>query len=144
MLKKKKYILDAEVEFDFAMIAVSSHQKDYKFCWSVNNTCHFKLKKEDDLQLDVISSTAKIPFSFYSYTNEKTENKYLLITNKNQGHYVLPELKPADFLIVIKGLYNQEMIAQLINDLKTIPSVAAAFEVAVNNLSNKQSLYFLS
>jgi hypothetical protein len=45
MAAKKKHTLSFELEFDFEVIGISCHQKDFKLCWSINETTGWELKK---------------------------------------------------------------------------------------------------
>lgn len=143
LARKKKHVLHLEIEIDFAIIAISSHQKDFKLSWSINSSNNWKLKKEEDVFIVPKTSTAQVPFSLYSYFDEEIGCEFLLIVNKHRGHQILPEIKGADYLLILRGAYNQELIAHTIEQLKSTLHVLTAFEVDPNKIVNKQNLYFL-
>ena len=143
MARKKKHVLHLEIEIDFAIIGLSSHQKDFKLSWSINKHNEWQLKKEDDVLIETKTSTAKIPFALFSYVNEELGCEFLLLENKHLGHQVLPEIKGADYLIILRGAYSNQLIQETLNKLKTNPLVITAFEVEENKIVNKQNLYFL-
>lgn len=143
MTKKKRHFLQFDIEIDFALIAISSHQKGFKLCWSINNSCKLKLKRTDDVWVELKSSTAKVPFATYSFFNPETELEYLLIENRNQGYNLLPEIKAADYFLILKGMYNANMVNELLEELKNNPYILTFFEVNTSQLINKQHLYFL-
>lgn len=143
MARKKKHVLHLEIEIDFAIIGLSSHQKDFKLSWSINKYNEWQLKKEEDVLVETKSSTSKIPFSLYSFNNEELGCEFLLLENKHQGHQVLPEIKGADFLVILRGAYTQSLISETLEKLKANPMILTAFEVEENKIVNKQNLYFL-
>ena len=42
-----KYTLEEEYEYDFRLIGISCHEKDYRICWGLNNRLHLSLAKEE-------------------------------------------------------------------------------------------------
>ena len=44
-----KLTLEIENEFDFSLLGISCHAKDYRISWALNNSLNIKLKKEDDI-----------------------------------------------------------------------------------------------
>lgn len=143
MARKKKHVLSLEIEIDFAVIGLSSHQKDFKLSWSINKHLHWQLKKEDDVLVELKSSTAKVPFTLFSFVNNELGCEFLMLENKHQGYQLLPEVKGADYLIIVRGAYSKELLTETIEKLKQNSLINTAFEVDENKIVNKQNLYFL-
>lgn len=143
MARKKKHVLNLEIEIDFAVIGLSSHQKDFKLSWSINKHCFWQLKKEEDVLVELKSSTSKVPFTLFSFVNHEIGCEFLLLENKHQGHQLLPEIKGADYLVIVRGAYSKELLAETVERLKQISLVITAFEVDETKIVNKQNLYFL-
>ncbi len=143
MARKKKHVLNLEIEIDFAVIGLSSHQKDFKLSWSINKHLHWQLKKEDDVLVELKSSTAKVPFTLFSFVNNELGCEFLMLENKHQGYQLLPEVKGADYLIIVRGAYSKELLTETIEKLKQNSLINTAFEVDENKIVNKQNLYFL-
>jgi hypothetical protein len=143
LARKKKHVLSLEIEIDFAVIGLSSHQKDFKLSWSINKHLHWQLKKEDDVLVELKSSTAKVPFTLFSFVNNELGCEFLMLENKHQGYQLLPEVKGADYLIIVRGAYSKELLTETIEKLKQNSLINTAFEVDENKIVNKQNLYFL-
>ena len=143
MARKKKHVLSLEIEIDFAVIGLSSHQKDFKLSWSINKHLHWQLKKEDDVLVELKSSTAKVPFTLFSFVNNELGCEFLMLENKHQGYQLLPEVRGADYLIIVRGAYSKELLTETIEKLKQNSLINTAFEVDENKIVNKQNLYFL-
>jgi hypothetical protein len=143
LARKKKHVLNLEIEIDFAVIGLSSHQKDFKLSWSINKHLHWQLKKEDDVLVELKSSTAKVPFTLFSFVNNELGCEFLMLENKHQGYQLLPEVKGADYLIIVRGAYSKELLTETIEKLKQNSLINTAFEVDENKIVNKQNLYFL-
>ena len=40
-----KYHLEEEYEYDFDLYGISSHEKDYRICWAINNSLGLSLER---------------------------------------------------------------------------------------------------
>ena len=59
-----KHLLEEKYEFDFNLLGICCHEKDYRLCWAVNSTLRLNLSKtKDDIEfvLQTIMN-ANIPF----------------------------------------------------------------------------------
>lgn len=137
-----KYTLEEEYEYDFKLIGISCHEKDYRICWGLNNRLRLSLAKED-IEIEVFIKKTK-EFSKhgrYSYFQEDTENEFTLLNNRSNSGYLLPEQAHADYLFMIKESYDVNIL-ELISKIKSIPFVLTAFEVKVGDLKSKENLLF--
>ena len=137
-----KYTLDEEYEYDFRLIGISCHEKDYRICWGLNNGLRLSLAKEEKGIEVLIKKTNEFSkHAVYSYFQEDTENEFTLLNNRSKTGYLVPEQAHADYLFMIKESYDVNIIA-LISKIKSIPFVLTAFEVKVGNLKSKENLIF--
>ena len=44
-----KYHLEEEYEYDFDLYGISSHEKDYRICWAINNSLGLSLERTGDV-----------------------------------------------------------------------------------------------
>jgi hypothetical protein len=93
--------------------------------------------------VELKSSTAKVPFTLFSFVNNELGCEFLMLENKHQGYQLLPEVKGADYLIIVRGAYSKELLTETIEKLKQNSLINTAFEVDENKIVNKQNLYFL-
>lgn len=99
--------------FNYKIIAISTHLKDYRVSFYINDLLNLKLKKVDDLVVDNKSEEQAQSFEQQVCSNSETETSYHLIHNKGSGFYFLPSLKKFDFILIIKTeneINNQDEI----------------------------------
>jgi len=137
-----KYTLEEEYEYDFRLIGISCHEKDYRVCWGLNNIlCLSLAKEEDEIEVLIKKSNEFSKHALYSYFQEDTENEYNLLNNRSKYGLLVPEQAHADYLLMIKESYDINLI-ELISKIKSIPFVLTAFEVNVGELKSKENLIF--
>ena len=137
-----KYTLEEEYEYDFRLIGISCHEKDYRICWGLNNGLRLSLAKEEKgIEVLMKKTNEFSKHAVYSYFQEDTENEFTLLNNRSNAGYLVPEQAHADNLFMIKESYDVDILA-LISKIKSIPFVLTAFEVKVGNLKSKENLIF--
>jgi hypothetical protein len=99
-----KYSLDDEVEYDFKLIGISCHEKDYRLCWGINSVMDFTLERtEKELQTFPSKKNPQVStHTLFSAFDEDSENEFHLIVNRTSMGYLIPEKPQADYLFLIK------------------------------------------
>jgi hypothetical protein len=139
-LEMAKLVLSfQENEFDFGLLAISAHIKDYRICWEINNFLGLDLQRSDDLELKTSSGIAS--FSFFSYYNEETNIFIYLLGNRSAGGMLIPEKKQADFFLIIKEATNT-YYNEILKELKKLPNVLAVYSLNPSELKSKNNLLF--
>jgi hypothetical protein len=138
-----KYSLDEEVDYDFKLIGISCHEKDYRLCWGINSVTEMNLERQsNDLQPIPTKKKPEVSshalFSGYEYDDE---NEYHLIVNRTPNGYLLPEKPQADYVLLIRDNFPID-IDQLCKDLKTIPFVLTVFLLEPTSLKSRDNLIF--
>jgi hypothetical protein len=137
-----KYTLEEEYEYDFKLIGISCHEKDYRICWGLNNRLRLSLAKEEgEIEVFIKKTNEFSKHGRYSYFQEDTENEFTLLNNRSNSGYLLPEQAHADYLFMIKESYDVNIV-DIISKIKLIPFVLMAFEVKVGDLKSKENLLF--
>ena len=129
-------------EADYCLIGISSHSKIYKLCWSLNQRLGLHFQKADfDIESSMNRKKNKIQFEVYIYNDEITRYFYHLISNRKDEHYLLPEFKQVDYLMLIKEnlAVNFE---QMIDGLKSSELILTAFEIKYKDVLSKENLLF--
>lgn len=138
-----KYLLEEEYEFDFNLLGICCHEKDYRLCWAVNSTLNLSLSKAGD-DIELIFSKESKPdanFSIYSYIDQYNSDQYYLISNKCQRTWLIPEKSHFDFFLMIKSDEKKSYNLYL-NKLRSIPFILTANHVVVKQLKSKENLIF--
>ena len=50
-MAKTKLTLDIEYDYEFILIGISCHSRDYKLCWAINKQQGFNFIKEAEIEL---------------------------------------------------------------------------------------------
>ena len=138
-----KYLLEEEYEFDFNLLGICCHEKDYRLCWAVNSTLNLSLSKASE-DIELIFSKESKPdanFSIYSYIDQYNSDQYFLISNKCQRTWLIPEKSHFDFFLMIKSDEKKSYNLYL-NKLRSIPFILTANHVVVKQLKSKENLIF--
>ena len=138
-----KHLLEEKYDFDFNLLGISCHEKDYRLCWAVNSTLSLHLEKsKNNIELIFYSTTRPdANFPIFSFTNISTSNEYHLIGNKHNGTWLIPEKSHFDFFLMIKS-DDKKFDNFYLNKLKTIPFILTANTIIVEQLKSKENLIF--
>lgn len=133
--KKKIHKLAIEIENDYSLIGIASHENDYRLSWAINKSLGLDLKKSEDFTLDHPKHKILINYSFYVFDDENNYITYNLISNKSEKGFLIPEMKNIDFVLRVSGSPDQDLINDLVFNLKKIDIVITAF--LISELSDK-------
>lgn len=137
-----KYILEEEYDYDFKLIGISCHARDYRLGWAINHQLGYRLEKQEkDLEIFSDNPFEGSAHSLYAYFDEENQNEYYLICNRDSAGYLIPEQRQADFVMMIKEslpVNSQEVVV----GLKQIELILTAFEIDVKALKSKKNLIF--
>lgn len=134
-----KFTLDFEDDFDFKLIGIFSHVKDYRLCWEINQVLSFDLQKSENLTITFKGKNQA--YSLFEYISEEDMLDYYLIANRSEFGTLVPEEK-CDYFLIIKGIIKDpdvELLIQRINELKLVLATA---NIEVDQLKSKENLIF--
>lgn len=137
-----KFSLDIEYDYDFVLIGISCHEKDYRICWALNNKLGINLKKENDLEIKDKKHKEVLSYPFYIFDYKEKYCEYFIIGNKNNQRMLVPEHKQADYFLKITGNVSSEEKQEIIKKIKEINIVLTAYEIDSGQLKSKQNLLF--
>jgi len=155
-----KHTLEIEYDFDFVLIGISSHEKDYRLCWRLNNELKLGLAKKNSLEIKNKKQKTPSFFSFYWCEEKKIFTEYALIANmsevkrsdtqlnslfndfENDSDFLIPEQKQFNYFFIIKGELEQEEIDTVVKQIKSIENVQTAIRIDVKSLRSKENLIF--
>jgi len=137
-----KFKLEIEYDYDFVLIGICSHEKDYRICWALNNKLGFDLKKTEELEIKEKKLAEPSLFSMYAYENAEQYTAYYVIANRSQNGLLVPEQKQVDYFLVVKGTMTDEQVDELVKQLRETSLVLTAYEIDPNQLKSKQNLLF--
>ena len=133
--------LKYELDLDFVLVAITAPLRDYRLCFKMNKELNLDLCREDDLEL---MNTLDKPFYFSRYyiKDVDSETEFNLLANKGTEGFLIPEMKNADFFLLIHNYIDKEELREIIRGLNRIPEVLVAVEVDPKKLKSKENLIF--
>ena len=136
----KKTVLLTEFEYDFQLIGISSHAKDYRVSYEINKIFGIELEKEQDVFFTTKKGGNAV-FSMYFYKNKEEEQDVRLISNKSNGRFLIPESKASDYFLILYD-FNEYESREMLVKIRKINVVLTAFEVDISTLKSKENLLF--
>jgi len=134
--------LKFELDLDFVLLAVTSQLKDYMFCFKINKQLGTDFCKVTDLELPFNASNEIFYFSRYFFLMPETETELYIIANKGTEGFLVPEMKKADFFLLIRNYIDEDDLKLIISKLNKIPEVLVTVEVDPKKLKSKENLIF--
>ena len=134
--------LKFEIDLDFVLIAVTTSLKDYRICYLINKCLNFNFSKANDLAVDIHPNAGPVYFSLYHYTWENSETDFFFIANKGTDGYLIPEMKSADYFLMIKNYIDDTDLERVISDLNRIPEIVAAVKIDPKKVKSRENLLF--
>jgi hypothetical protein len=142
-----------DYEYNFELIGITTIVRGYKLAWEMNQRLGIHLIKQPDLMVGFKNNEEK-PFSFYAY--ETPLNRLKLFKNKptftetasagkaseqeTRKYFLIPEFPHYDFIIL--AAMEERTHHQLIDLVKSIPSVQLAASIPLEGLKSKSNFIF--
>jgi len=137
-----KKFLKFEIDLDFVLIAVTTSLKDYRACYLINKCLNFNFCKGEDLAVDIYRGAEPVYFSIYHYSWENTETDFYFIANKGTDGYLIPEMRKADYFIMIKNYIDDEDVDRIVSTVNRIPEIVAAVKIDPKKVKSRENLLF--
>jgi hypothetical protein len=161
-----KHTLEIEYDYDFVLIGISSHEKDYRICWALNQKLNIDLAKQDSLEIKDKKETTPSYFSFFRFEDRDAFTEYSVIANfsesksmvltentlfestertrthKGDNNLLIAEQKQWNYFLVVRADMENEQAEELIRKIKEIDVVLTAVRIDPKSLRSKQNLIF--
>jgi len=141
MILNRKF-LKFEIDLDFVLIAVTTSLKDYRVCYLINKALNFNFIKIQDLEVDINNDLIPVLFSIYHYSWETTETDFYFIANKGSDGYLVPEMRKADYFLLIKNYIDENDLDILISAINKIPEIVTAVKIDPKKVKSRENLLF--
>jgi len=135
-----KLTLEVEEDYDFELVGICSHAKDYRLSWEINNVLEFDLEKGENYEINIKGDNQS--YSFFSFIDDENHLEYYLINNRCSKGVLIPEEKKSDYFLLIRGILRGAEKEELINKIGEIKNVLTTYEVEVDQLKSKSNLLF--
>src|SRR3569833_1717034 len=141
MILNRKF-LKFEIDLDFVLIAVTTSLKEYRVCYLINKALNFNFIKIQDLEVDINNDLIPVLFSIYHYSWETTETDFYFIANKGSDGYLVPEMRKADYFLLIKNYIDKNNLDILISAINKIPEIVTAVKIDPKKVKSRENLLF--
>lgn len=141
-MAKKILKLSEDASEEATMLAISSHENDYRLSWALNEALSIALSRAEEVRFTHPKLKEEVSFSRYEYIDEDKYLRYQLIANRTENAYLFDELKTFDFLLLLTGEWNTPQIEHLKNTLREISIISANFPAEIKKLKNRKVLDF--
>lgn len=135
-----KLTLEVEEDYDFELIGICSHVKDYRLSWEINKALEFDLEKDDNYEINVKGDRQS--YSFFSFIDDENLVEFYLINNRCSNGILIPEEKKSDYFLMIRGVLRGGHKEELIEKISNIKNVLTTYEIEVDQLKSKSNLLF--
>ncbi|MBS3807174.1 MAG: IPExxxVDY family protein [Bacteroidales bacterium] len=139
-MQKKVHKLKDFYPDAYQLIAIASHQSDYRLSWALNQQFNWHLTQTGDLVVKPPKDGKDQHFSRFSYSDPQ-DNAYHLIANKSQDGFCIPSMTNIDFLLKITGNFTKADLQPVIEKIRNIDFVITAF--ILENLKEKDKKKFI-
>jgi hypothetical protein len=135
-----KYQLETDYDYDFQLVAICCHAKDYRISWYLNKNLGIALQKlQENIEIEIKENYST--HTIYKFYNEETQAVYKLITNRGSNGFLIQEHKNVDYFFLIENNFTEDLV-DIIDKIKLLPIVLTAFELETKKLKSKQNLIF--
>lgn len=135
-----KLTLEIQQDYDFELIGICSHIKDYRLVWELNKALEFDLAKEKDFELSIKGELQA--HSFFSYFDDDNLQEYYLLNNRSEKGLLIPEENKCDYFLLLKGNAIEQKQKELIQEISAIKHVLTTYAIDVEGLKSKDNLLF--
>ena len=125
------------------LIAITSAQKDYRIGYLVNKYLSFNFIRVADLEVNIYPTSAHgVLFSMFEFYWEASETFFYLIANRGTDGLLIPEMREADYFLMIKNYIDDTDLDDIINGLNKIPEIVAAIKIDPKKIKSRENLLF--
>jgi len=135
-----KLTLEVEEDYDFEIVGICSHVKDYRLSWEINKALGFDLMKGNNYEINVKGDSQS--YSFFSYIDDDNLIEFYLINNRCSNGILIPEEKKSDYFLMIRGVLRGGQKEEVIEKIGNIKNVLTTYEIEVDQLKSKGNLLF--
>ena len=134
--------LKFEIDLDFVLIAITTSLKDYRICHHINKHLNFGFTRSADLEVDIMPGAGTVFFSLFKYHWEASETDFYFIGNKGSDGYLVPEMRKADYFLMIRNYIDDEDLEKMLTALNRIPEIVAAVKIDPKKIKSRENLLF--
>jgi hypothetical protein len=137
-----KFTLDITYDFDFILLGISCHEKDYRISWAIREKLEIDLCRGEDLNIASKKPGEAGAYAIYECFHEDNDSGIFLISNRSESSFLIPEQRSCDYFLIARGAYDVENKEEMIRRIREIPFVLTVFSIEPTSLRSRQNLIF--
>lgn len=130
-MPRKSHILQENIPDQIRLVAIASHEPDYRISWLVNSALNIQLRKVPDHVIMHPGTQTSLFFSCFTFSDPDQYLEYHLVGNHSESGYLLSKYKNIDYFLHISGETGDDFYKNLIVLLRNTQGVIAAFELVL-------------
>lgn len=131
-MPRKSHVLRENTPNQLHLIAIASHEPDYRVSWLINASLKIQLRKTSNHIVSEPDDTeSEAGFSCYTYSDQDALLEYFLVSNHSEKGYLLSKYKNIDYFLHITGESSVDFLKNIITRLKATMGIITAFEVVL-------------
>jgi formate-dependent phosphoribosylglycinamide formyltransferase (GAR transformylase) len=135
-MKPKKFTLEWDDAEDFQVLAICSHEPDYKLVWTINKRAGLELIRCEDYHLcPAMKGDYASEHVQFRYFDELNQVHYVLIKNRNNKHFLVPELEKIDYFLFLSTA-NQYPTNTIKRALSEEQSIIAVYKIEPEHIKS--------
>ena len=131
----KKLKLDAFSPAEFRGLGIVSSEKDYRICFFLNKELDINLAKSEDISIFDPSQNKNQSVLCYIHQDAENGSKLYFMKNRQDGFFVVPEMKQADFIFMEPGSQPDKM-TDMKKTISKISQIQGCFIIPPQNLKH--------
>ncbi len=137
-----KFTLDVKYDFEFILLGISCHEKDYRISWALREKLEIDLCRGEDLNISSKKAGEAGSYAVFECLNEDNDSAIFLVSNRCDSSFLIPEQRSCDYFLVARGGYDEENKEEMLQKIREIPFVLTAFSIDPSSLRSRQNLIF--
>ena len=134
---KKHHILDYVHDYGFVVLAINSHSKAYKLCWSLNQILGLSFEITDGHKIND-------ELIFCRYKSESIDGSGLnLLSNRSKKGYMIPSQKSVNYFLIINTDDWLPIKCEFLSKLRAINDILLVFELELDKEKNSDRFIIL-
>lgn len=139
-MAKKKLISDPISFPDLTLIGIASQLKDYRLAHFINQNTALELVRMEDVPVFSEKDNNLIPYPLFIWHEPTQRTNYYLISNNHPAGKLIPAYKQADFILGMRGPYDDELPQTIIQSIKKISAIQLVFLIDPAKIKNLEGI----
>ncbi|PKP49659.1 MAG: hypothetical protein CVT94_04475 [Bacteroidetes bacterium HGW-Bacteroidetes-11] len=139
-MARRKLITEPSTYPDLFILGINSQMKDYRLAYYLNREASLSLARLDDLPVFSEKDNQLPEYPLYKYSDTHQRTHYYLIGNNHPITKMVPAYKQADYLLMLRGSFEEVRINTLTQSTRKINGVQLVFNIDLSKLKNLEGI----